>query len=244
MDLFPTAGNTATAMSGMGDIAIAIGNGSEAIATVGTFDSAFADGEATLASSGKGEFDSATAIGNNSHADASAGNGDSATVFGPGSVATADFGNDDLASVVNTGNASDVADAGGTSINVLGSNDIASVLGTGSLAEAGANVTAPAISTSPPPSATPSSRTLSAPATWRHVRGIAFTVVVSIPALVRAIRLARRFDRRQRFEVLTAVGIASANPQSRRRILASLRRWMRVGSRVSTICSQRRLTTR
>jgi hypothetical protein len=144
MDLFPTAGNSATAMSGMDDIAIAIGTASKAIATVGTFDSAFADGNATVASSGKGSFDSATAIGDNSTVDASAGSYDSATVFGPDSIATADFGNGDFASVVNTGSSltGDVADAGGFGTTV-GSNDIAFVVGTSSIADAGADVTVP-----------------------------------------------------------------------------------------------------
>lgn len=43
-DLFPTAGNTATATSNFGDIAIAIANGADSNATGGIFDFAFADG--------------------------------------------------------------------------------------------------------------------------------------------------------------------------------------------------------
>jgi hypothetical protein len=42
-DLFPTAGNTATAISGMGDIAIAFGASSDAVADGGVGDEAFAD---------------------------------------------------------------------------------------------------------------------------------------------------------------------------------------------------------
>jgi hypothetical protein len=53
-DLFPTAGNTATATSDMGDIAIAIGNGANALATAGMFDSAFADGTNSFAEAGGG----------------------------------------------------------------------------------------------------------------------------------------------------------------------------------------------
>jgi hypothetical protein len=67
MDLFPTAGNTATATSGMGDIAIAIGNGANAGAFGGIFDSAFAVGtDAGAVSETNGSnFDTAIDIGNN-----------------------------------------------------------------------------------------------------------------------------------------------------------------------------------
>ena len=51
-DLFPTAGNTATAASDSGDIAIAIGNGAEANAWGGTGDFAFADGVNSVAEAG------------------------------------------------------------------------------------------------------------------------------------------------------------------------------------------------
>jgi hypothetical protein len=51
-DLFPTAGNTATATSGTSDIAIAIGNGSVADATGGTGDFALADGTNSDAGAG------------------------------------------------------------------------------------------------------------------------------------------------------------------------------------------------
>jgi hypothetical protein len=126
MDLFPSLGNTATAISGMGDIAIAIGSGSTAEASGGIFDTAFADGNA-------------------SHAGAIGGNFDSATVFGLNSIAVAEFGNGDVVSVVNTGTSltGDGAGAGGLGPSLLGNNDIASVVGTSSIADAGAGATAP-----------------------------------------------------------------------------------------------------
>lgn len=75
-DLFPATGNTAQAFSGMGDIAIAIGNGSYAGSGAGTsmgqtltpglFDIAVANGTNSLASAGQGNFDSAFADGANS----------------------------------------------------------------------------------------------------------------------------------------------------------------------------------
>jgi hypothetical protein len=76
-DLFPTAGNTATATSTMGNIAIAIGNGADASATDATGDTgdfAFADGANSSAEAG---FN---------------GGGDSAVVFGANSTAEAGFG--------------------------------------------------------------------------------------------------------------------------------------------------------
>ena len=76
-DLFPTAGNTATATSDMGDIAIAIGNGAHATAASGIGDFAFADGANSIADAGAGiggSFDSAF---------------DSALVFGSDSTAVA-----------------------------------------------------------------------------------------------------------------------------------------------------------
>jgi hypothetical protein len=51
-DLFPTAGNTATATSDMGSTAIAIGNGAEANAFGGVGDFAFADGADSVAEAG------------------------------------------------------------------------------------------------------------------------------------------------------------------------------------------------
>jgi hypothetical protein len=99
-DLFPTAGNTATATSDMGDIAIAIGNGAEANATDATGSSgdfAFADGANSLAEAGfndpYGGNDSAWVFGANSTAEAGfIGSGDTAVVFGANSTADAGFG--------------------------------------------------------------------------------------------------------------------------------------------------------
>lgn len=64
-DLFPTEGNTATATSGMGDIAIAFGNGASATAQTGLGNFSFADGTNAIALSGGGDYDTAIDIGNN-----------------------------------------------------------------------------------------------------------------------------------------------------------------------------------
>ena len=130
-DLLPAAGDTATATSSMGDIAIAIGNGADANATGGIFDSAFADGAGSVADATDGNFDFASAVGEATalgdgvigHTEAIAtdgsfdyaavdgpasvafagyGNGDSATVLGLLGSAAAEDGNDDLASIVST----------------------------------------------------------------------------------------------------------------------------------------------
>jgi hypothetical protein len=70
-DLFPTAGNTATAVSGTGDIAIAIGNGADADATGGIGDFAYVDGANSIAEAGhNGDFDTALVSGTNSTAEA------------------------------------------------------------------------------------------------------------------------------------------------------------------------------
>jgi hypothetical protein len=70
-DLFPTAGNTATATSDTGDIAIAIGNGADASAVEGSGDFAFADGANSVAEAGFiGNFDTAVVFGANSTAEA------------------------------------------------------------------------------------------------------------------------------------------------------------------------------
>ena len=125
MDLFPTEGNTAIATSGMGDIAIAIGNDANASATGGLFDTAIADGTNSFAavpsvgeqpdeSQGNGDF--AAAFGANTDAQAGAhdgtpGNDDVALVFDPsgtpGSDAFAGEGNFDLAAVFGAGQATD-----------------------------------------------------------------------------------------------------------------------------------------
>jgi hypothetical protein len=145
LDLFPTAGNTATATAGIGDIAIAIGNGANASAS-GILDTAFADGTNSEAVAGFGILDSATVFGTNSIAKAgSLGGFDSALVFGTDGNATANLGIGDFASVINTGSAPDLADAGGMGFDIdglsMGNFDIASVVGTGSTADAGFDFT-------------------------------------------------------------------------------------------------------
>jgi hypothetical protein len=159
LDLFPTAGNTATASSDLGDLAIAIGNGSVAQATGGILDTAFADGTSSAAAAASGNLDTATALGAGSDAFADDGSLDSATALGAGdhasaldgslnsatavgnSIAVAGFGSGDVASIINTGSALDSAQAGGVA-EFGGSNDTAFVLGTGSTADAGADFSA------------------------------------------------------------------------------------------------------
>jgi hypothetical protein len=69
MDVFPTADNTATATSGLGDIAIAIGNGATAEATGGALLLAVADGTDSTAGAGLGGvLDLVTAVGTGSEA--------------------------------------------------------------------------------------------------------------------------------------------------------------------------------
>jgi hypothetical protein len=110
---------TATATSGMGDIAIADGANSRAVADDGFGDFARADGTGSIAVAGS---DAANATGNNF---------DSASAAGDGSVADAGFtGSFDSASADGTGS---VAFPG-----VDGSVDSASAAGNGALAEAGA----------------------------------------------------------------------------------------------------------
>jgi hypothetical protein len=65
MDLFPTLGNTATATSGMGDIAIAFGAGSDAVAEGGFGDFASADSTGSTGALALAGDDVAGATGNN-----------------------------------------------------------------------------------------------------------------------------------------------------------------------------------
>jgi hypothetical protein len=70
-DLFPIAGNTATATTDPGSIefAVAIGDGADADASGGQFTTAFVDGDDSIASAGHlGTFDTALVIGNDSSA--------------------------------------------------------------------------------------------------------------------------------------------------------------------------------
>lgn len=123
MDLFPMAGNTATASSGMGDIAIAFGDGADATATDGTFNSAFADGVNSTAFAAGGDFDSAYAIGDGSGAGVGTGSGDSA--FANGTDAAALAGGDS------------VTDASGTHV-YAGNDDFSAAFGPHTLADTGA----------------------------------------------------------------------------------------------------------
>jgi hypothetical protein len=151
-DLLPTAGNTATANSGMGDIAIAIGNGAEANAgagsafgeglTPGLFDSAVAIGTNSFASAGQGNLDSAFADGTNSLAgvggfDGILSNGDFGAAFGPNTDAEAGVFNDvpsqnDVALIFDPS-----ATVGSTAHAGDGNFDLASVFGADSTALAG-----------------------------------------------------------------------------------------------------------
>ena len=94
-DLFPTVGNSATATSGMGDIAIAFGSGANASALTGLGNFSLADGTNAVAFTGGGNYDTAIDIGNNTtglipiDADSSV-----------GPLALAGSGNDDLAVII------------------------------------------------------------------------------------------------------------------------------------------------
>ena len=118
MDLLPTAGNTATATSGMGDIAIAFGNGANATATGGLFDSAFADGTGSSAAAGIGGGDTAFASGTGSSALAG---GDTVT---DASGTHTFLGNDDFASALGPHT---MAGSGVLFTETASSNDIAMV---------------------------------------------------------------------------------------------------------------------
>jgi hypothetical protein len=119
IDLFPTAGNTATATSGMGDIAIAFGNGAYADASGGLFDSAFADGTGSAAGAGTGSFDTAIANGTDSGALAS---GDIVT---DSSGTHTYLGNDDFAYALGSHT---IAESGVLFTKTASSDDIAAVI--------------------------------------------------------------------------------------------------------------------
>jgi hypothetical protein len=151
IDLLPTDGNTATANSGVGDFAIAIGDGSTANAGAGDafgqtlapgqFDSAFAIGTNSFASAGQGDFNSAFADGTSSVAGVGgfqgiASNGDWASAIGAHTDAEAGVfevaGQNDGALVFDPfGTVGSTAEAGD------GNVDLASVFGDGSNAYAG-----------------------------------------------------------------------------------------------------------
>jgi hypothetical protein len=156
VDLFPIAGNTATAVSQAGDMAIAMGNGAEAVADGGMFDTAFADGTNSIAlaegadvggvlQSDSANFDTAIDIGNNTGANDGAvagwfqgyneaGNFDTAIDIGNNSALdtgpAAGVGNYDTAIDIDDSNGNDIA-------GLLGNNDFASVFGNNAVAFAG-----------------------------------------------------------------------------------------------------------
>jgi hypothetical protein len=148
-DLFPTVGNSATAVSGAGDMAIAFGAGSQAIADGGYGDYATADGTDAFAEAGYGgggttgnNFDYASASGTDADAqagddphsefsDATTGNSfDSATASGNDATAYGGF-NGSFDSAAASGNLAN-ANAGDN-----GNSDFASAIGGNTDAEAG-----------------------------------------------------------------------------------------------------------
>src|SRR5271167_3284742 len=94
LDLFSTVDNTATANSGFGDIAIAIGNGAVADTSGGVLNFAFADGTNTFADTPVGaDLDFALADGAGSSANVGLGaNLDNAIALGTGSAAIVGVG--------------------------------------------------------------------------------------------------------------------------------------------------------
>lgn len=135
-DLLPISGNEATASSGMGDVAIAFGDGANADATggVGNFASAAGAGSNALTSGyGGGDFDSAVASGAGSYAEADGGNGNAAIASGDGSQSysggvASDPGDYNVASATGTGSLASAA---------YGDDNSAVANGEGSDAEAG-----------------------------------------------------------------------------------------------------------
>jgi hypothetical protein len=148
IDLFPTVGNSATAVSSVGDMAIAFGPGAEAIARGGYGDYATANGTDAFAEAGDGgigttgnNFDYASASGtgadaqagddpNSEFADATGNSFNSATASGTDATAYAGFDG-----------SYDSAAASGNLANALagdnGNGDVASAIGGNTDAEAG-----------------------------------------------------------------------------------------------------------
>jgi hypothetical protein len=147
-DLFPTVDNTATATSGFGNFAIAIGDGANADADGGLFNFAFADGTNTFADTPVGaDLDFALAGGTGSSANIGLGADlDVAFADGAGSSANVGLGaNLDNAIALGTGSAAIVgvgsslnsAFADGTGSDAIagaGNGDLATAIGTGSTA--------------------------------------------------------------------------------------------------------------
>ena len=148
MDLFSTVDNTATANSGTGDIAIAIGNGASADTSGGFLNFGFADGTNTFADTPVGaDLDFAVAGGTGSSANIGLGADlDFALADGAGSSANVGLGaNLDDATALGTGSAAIVgvgsslnsAFADGTGSDAIagaGNGDFATAIGTGSTA--------------------------------------------------------------------------------------------------------------
>ena len=149
---------TASATSGSGDFAIAVGSESSATATGGIFDMASAGTDSTAtatdgnfdvasassglsatggtATAGDGSFDVAQASGLNGVASAENGSFDNALALtGNSGTALAQFGNGDVAADIGDGSAS----AGGTSASLLGNLDFAGNFGSLSEATAGSS---------------------------------------------------------------------------------------------------------
>jgi hypothetical protein len=145
IDLFPTAGNTATAVSGPGDIAIAFGAGSDAVAEGGFGDFASADSVGATAVAGDevagatgNNFDVASATGNDSIADAGNGFGALPDTTGSSFDSASADGNDSEAVAGGNGSGDSASAVGQNVLSVAGfsqnaaapSNfDSASVLG-------------------------------------------------------------------------------------------------------------------
>jgi hypothetical protein len=127
MDLLPAAGNSATATSDMGDIAIAFGDGANATATGGVGDYAFAEGAGSSAGAGSGGI--------------ATGNFDFAYANGAGSVAGAGGGSFDTAIVSGTDSAAlasgDSVTDGGVTTAYLANDDFAYALGSHDIAIGG-----------------------------------------------------------------------------------------------------------
>ncbi len=143
MDLFPVAGNEATATTTAGDwsIAIAIGDGANASVTGGSGDYALADGagsSAIIGQYGASDLSSAIANGTDSSAQVSDGNDDFASATGTHSLAGAGYGNFDTATANGTDSG---ALASGVIFNnttlIPGNDDFASAWGPHTIASAG-----------------------------------------------------------------------------------------------------------
>jgi hypothetical protein len=140
-DLLPTTDNSASASSGIGDIAIAYGDGASANASDGSgnFAAAFGNNVGALAGgSSASDFDTAIVTGSGSSADAVYGNGDTALVDATDS--TAYTGGSDTGGVITTsgndlsavidpfGTGHDFANAGYNEFGGPGGYDLGAIL--------------------------------------------------------------------------------------------------------------------